>query len=222
MQKTFSARPSHRRGDGGGKKPEAAKNPAESKKFGVVSISISVFPVVLGMRRPRKTQVGATYHVVARANRREHILRDDRAKHLFLETVQRAKEKYSFRILNICIMGNHFHLMIEPARNESLSKIMQWILSVFARQFNRAYSLEGHVWYDRFKSKIISSLRQFVATFSYISENPVRANLVTRSEDYAYGGPAFIRAGPGWIVERPSALVRLLFPGFGNQALPVQ
>lgn len=157
--------------------------------------------------------------MVARANRREFILRDDHAKHMFLETVRRAKEKYSFRIINMCVMGNHFHLMIEPGRNQSLSKIMQWILSVFARQFNRAYELEGHVWYDRFKSKLVSSLRQFMATFNYISENPVRANLVARSADYPYGGPAFIRAGPNWIIDCPSSLVRLLFPGFGIAAI---
>lgn len=138
---------------------------------------------------------------------------------MFLETVQRAKEKYPFRIINICIMGNHFHLMIEPGREANLSRIMQWILGVFAQQFNRAHSLNGHVWYDRFKSKIVASLRQFMATFSYISENPVRANLVVRSEDYPYGGTAFIRAGPGRIVDPPSTLVRLLFPEFARTAL---
>lgn len=143
---------------------------------------------------------------------------------MFLETVQRAKAKYSFRIINMCVMDNHFHLMIQPGRGESLSKIMQWILSVFARQFNRTYSLQGHVWYDRFKSKIVSSLRQFIATFGYIDENPVRAELVARSADYPFGGLAFIcagiRAGPGELVERPSPLVELLFPAFRPPSLP--
>ena len=135
-------------------------------------------------------------------------------KRIFVETVQRAKGKYSFRIINICVMDNHFHLMIEPGREQNLSRIMHWILSVFAKQFNRAYSLHGHVWYDRFKSKIVYSLRQFMATFGYIDENPVRAKVVARSADYAYGGHAFIRAGPGRLVDRPSRLVQLLFPAF--------
>jgi putative transposase len=139
---------------------------------------------------------------------------------MFLETVRRAKEKYSFRIINVCVMDNHFHLMIEPGRDESLSKIMQWILSVFARQFNRAFSLQGHVWYDRFKSKIVSSLRQFMATFAYIDENPVRAKLAARSTDYPYCGRTLIRAGPRALVDPPSRLVELLFPGFHRPRLP--
>jgi len=166
------------------------------------------------MRRARKITAGATYHVVARANRREFILRSDAMKQMFLETVQRAKKKYVFHLVNVCIMDNHFHLMIEPGKDESLSRIMQWILSVFALRYNRAYSLEGHVWYDRFKSKVIGSLRQFIATFRYISDNPVKAGLVERAIEYRYGGPALVRDGPGGILAVPSMLVQLLFPEF--------
>jgi hypothetical protein len=71
-----------------------------------------------------------------------------------------------------------------------------------------------------FKSKIVWSLRQFMATFGYIDENPVRAELVANSRDYSYGGCAFIGAGPGKLVDRPSRLVQLLFPAFRLARLP--
>ncbi|TVQ26237.1 MAG: transposase [Spirochaetaceae bacterium] len=157
---------------------------------------------------------GATYHVMARANRREFILRADEMKDLFIATVRRAKRKYNFRVINICIMSNHFHLMIEPDRTESLSRIMQWILSVFAVSYNREFSLEGHVWYDRFKSKVVSSLRQFMATFSYINENPVKAGIVAVAHQYPYGGVALVRDGPRRTIDSPDTLVALLFPEF--------
>ena len=171
------------------------------------------------MRKKRITKIGATYHVVARANRREFILRSDATKDLFIETVIRAKRKYAFRVINICIMGNHFHIMIEPGRNESLSRIMQWILSVFAVCYNRELGLEGHVWYDRFKSKIISSLRQFISTFTYINDNPVRAGIVSAPQLYPYGGIALIRDGPPGIIDSPDILVERLFPGFRSSLL---
>ena len=53
-------------------------------------------------------------------------------KDLFLETVARAKRKYDFRIDNFCVMGNHFHMIVQPLNGVSLSAIMQWIMSVFA------------------------------------------------------------------------------------------
>lgn len=173
-----------------------------------------------GVRTPRKCVDGATYHVVARANRREFILEDTRVKRLFLKTLAEAKEKYRFQVINLCIMSNHVHLMIATEPDHSISRIMQWILGVFALRFNRAHSLQGHVWYDRFKSRIVGSLRQYLATFRYILENPVRARLVERPEEYAFNGCVLIREGPTGGVDPPGSLLRVLFPGFGQQQLP--
>jgi hypothetical protein len=65
---------------------------------------------------------------------------------LFLTIVVRAKGRYRFRIWNFCIMGNHIHFLIEPAKGESLSAVMQWILGEFAMSYNRRCGLTGHVW----------------------------------------------------------------------------
>jgi putative transposase len=88
-------------------------------------------------------RIGATYHVIAHMNRRELILNSQETKSMFLEVVRREKSRHSFSLKNFCIMGNHIHFMIEPAHDESLSRIMQWILSVFAAQYNRRFHLMG-------------------------------------------------------------------------------
>ena len=167
-----------------------------------------------GMREPRRIVEGATYHVIARANRREFILSSNVVKAIFIRILIRARTKFDFTVVNICIMENHVHLMLRPGDEESLSRIMQWILSCFAMRFNRHYGIHGHVWYDRFKSFVIANLRQFQRTFSYISDNPVRAGLAATAGDYKYNGLAFIRDGPGRVVDPPTEVVRLLFPGF--------
>ncbi len=88
------------------------------------------------MRHSRILSEGSWYHVYAKINRAECIFDNKGIKDLFLKVVLRAKTKarhpYKFEIANFCIMGNHIHFLIRPARGESLSKIMQWILSVFA------------------------------------------------------------------------------------------
>lgn len=50
------------------------------------------------------------------------MLQSDAIKHLFIETVERAKGKLAFTVTNICIMDNHFHVMITPARGESVPR----------------------------------------------------------------------------------------------------
>lgn len=153
------------------------------------------------MRRRRVLREGASYHVVARANRKEFILESDVVKQLFIHTILRAKRRYKFELITICLMSNHVHMMVRPARDESLSRIMQWILSVFAIRFNLQLGLHGHVWYDRFKSKVIASFRQFVATIAYIAANPVRAGLVERAEDYRFGSCRLARDGPAGLLD---------------------
>jgi hypothetical protein len=73
---------------------------------------------------------------------------------------------------------------------------MQWILSVFALQYNKLYSYKGHVWYDRFKSKVIKTLQQLINTFLYIANNPVRAGLTNHPLEFVYNGMSFQKNGP--------------------------
>lgn len=167
------------------------------------------------MRKSRELKDGAVYHVTARANRKEMILDNRGMKDLFLEVLARAKGKYRFRIENFCIMGNHIHLMIRPGAGESLSKIMQWILSVFAMAYNRIHGFTGHVWGCRFFSRIMASFRQFVTVFLYIDQNPVKANQVEDARDWRYGGLWHDRHGLRGILDGLEEWGRLICPEHG-------
>lgn len=164
------------------------------------------------MRKPRLLLKDATYHVVARANRKEMILKSPEIKTLFLGIVAKAKKRFAFTLDNFCIMGNHFHFIIRPRNGECLSKIMQWILSVFAMAYNKMHHMCGHVWGERFFSKIIKDLKEYMATFNYIDENPVRSGLVKNRTDWKFGGLNFRRRGRKGIVEPLPSLLSWLFP----------
>lgn len=131
------------------------------------------------------------------------IFHSDQMKDLFLDVVKRAKCRYHFRIENFCIMGNHFHFIIIPGHKESLSSIMQWILGVFAIRFNRMNHLSGHVWGQRFFSRIIRTIGELQHISQYIDDNPVMAGLVQDSRDWPYGGLSHSLLGVGDIVDWP-------------------
>ena len=160
----------------------------------------------MGETKLRKRRIlieDATYHVTARANRNEYILKEPKIKALLLNTLKNAKKKYKFSIATFCIMNNHIHLMIRPSGNENLSRIMQWILSIFAVKYNKIFNYIGHVWYDRFHSKVIYNFLQYVRTFIYIGENPVKANIVKEPEQYEYSGSFHIKNELYYILDPP-------------------
>lgn len=164
------------------------------------------------MRKPRQLRDGARYHVTARANRKEMILDSRAIKELFLSVIRRAKRKYSFRIENFCIMGNHFHLVVVPLKGESLSTIMRWIMGVFAMAFNRIHGYVGHVWAGRFFSRIIATIRDLVETFLYIDQNPAKAKQVIDPCAWRYGGLWECRSGMHDLLDEAMPCLYLLFP----------
>jgi REP element-mobilizing transposase RayT len=164
------------------------------------------------MRKPRQLCEGARYHVTARINRKEMILARASVRVLFLSTIVRAKRKYRFQIWNFCIMGNHIHFLIEPREGENLSAIMRWILGVFAMSYNHKCRITGHVWGERFHSRILDGLREFVLSFTYIDENPVKAGLAAHVHEWHHGGLYHARAGCRDILGVTPQWLRLLFP----------
>lgn len=143
------------------------------------------------MRKPRQTRDNARYHVSARANRKEMIFDREYSKILMMQTILRAKRKFAFSLENFCIMGNHYHLIIKPGKHENLSRILQWIMSVFAMAYNRHFNLSGHVWGERFFSRILQSLKEYLRIFEYIDDNPVKAGLVRSKAMWPFGRFAY-------------------------------
>lgn len=170
------------------------------------------------MRRPRLLQEGARYHVTARINRQEMILAHESIRDFFLSFVSRAKKKYHFRLWNFCLMGNHIHFLIEPERGENLSAIMRWILGVFASAYNRQHGLSGHVWGERFHSRILNTLREFILAFAYIDENPVKAGLVGSALYWRHSGLYHARTGRRDILDDIPPWLGWFFPDYTVQS----
>ncbi len=164
------------------------------------------------MRQSRLLKEGACYHVTAQINKKELLLDSPAAKRLFIDVLMRARKKYSFRVENFSIMGNHYHLMIEPRNGNSLSDIMRWIMSVFAMAYNRHNNSCGHVWNGRFFSRIIHSIGQFIKIFAYIDENPVVAQLISNKFDWEFGGLWHHRRGLNSIIDAPHDFILAGFP----------
>jgi putative transposase len=141
-------------------------------------------------RRLRHLKEGATYHVVASANRGEIIFKKAAMKKLFLAFLKKAKKKYGFSVAHFCIMGNHVHLVIRPNDDAtySLSKTMQWLLGNFSKAWNKVHGLKGHLWKARFFSRVIENDADLRNVIQYLNENPVKAGLVKRAEEWEYGG----------------------------------
>ncbi len=136
-------------------------------------------------RKKRIWYPGAVYHVMSRGNRRTAIFKDHSDYVHFLHIIKLISEKHPFKIHSICLMTNHFHLVMETADIE-LWRIMQKILSIYAEEFNHRYGYNGHLFEGRYISSIIEDDRYFLEVSRYIHLNPVKALMVREPIVYEY------------------------------------
>lgn len=127
-------------------------------------------------RPPRLQLAGGTYHVTSRGNRRQAIYQDDDDRRRFLALRDRVVCRCGWRLRAYCLMTNHFHLLLETPK-PNLSAGMQWLKCNYAAYFNERHSLDGHLFQQRFGSRLIETDEHLAEALSYIAFNPVRAGL---------------------------------------------
>jgi REP element-mobilizing transposase RayT len=138
--------------------------------------------------RRRKLKKGAAYEVSCKINRGEIIFNNDFIITLFFNTIKRCKKKYSFSIKDFLIRENYVEFVILPRENSPLPRIMQWINSVFAKKYNKTMGISGRLWKERYSSKIIESVEEFIEVFEDIKKNSLIAKLVKWVRNYWYSG----------------------------------
>lgn len=102
-----------------------------------------------------------------------------------LEVLRFVKGTSDFSLYAFCLMTNHFHLLIEIGA-DSLSHVMHRIQTTWAKRFNIARKRRGHVFQDRFKSRLCETDEYLMWLLRYIHMNPVRAKLVSAPEDWPW------------------------------------
>ncbi len=138
------------------------------------------------MTRPLRIQLrGGVYHVTARGDGRQALFADDADCERFLDVLAAAVTRYQLLCHAYCLMGNHYHLLLEtPGANLSLA--MRQLNGVYAQHFNRRHERPGHVTQGRFHAQIVDRDSYFGEVCRYIALNPVRAGLATLPGEWAW------------------------------------
>jgi REP element-mobilizing transposase RayT len=104
--------------------------------------------------------------------------------------IKEYQKVYNFKVYAYCLMDNHIHLILDP-NGADISKIMHCINFKYARYFNAEHKRHGHLFQDRFKSRVVVNNRYLLALSSYIHNNPLDVKgYESNPEDYYYSSLA--------------------------------
>lgn len=149
---------------------------------------------------PRTMRVLGTtgiYHIMLRGNERKNIFLGNEEKQRFLKSIAIKQKDIDFSVYCYCVMDNHVHILLDTKGND-LSVIMKAIAVRYASFYNAKHQRVGHVFQDRFKSEAIEDERYLMAVIRYIHNNPVKAGIVFKVEDYPWSSySCYIKPKPG-------------------------
>jgi putative transposase len=141
-------------------------------------------------------QAQALYHVTSRGDRRESIYVDDLDRTVWLVVLSQVCARFNWRCHAWCLMGNHFHVLIETPE-PNLSAGMRQLNGVYTQRFKRRHGKVGHVFQGRFKAILVE--RE-----GYLLEvsRSVRAGIVRDVAEWpwsSYPAMARMEPAPPWL-----------------------
>lgn len=91
-----------------------------------------------------------------------------------------------YRLIAVCVMPDHVHIILTPNDGVSLSRIMQGIKGASSRHINLLRGSSGALWQLESWDRIIRDDDELQQKLGYMLMNPVEAGLI--SEPWSYVG----------------------------------
>lgn len=137
-------------------------------------------------RTARIKNEAGIYHIMVRSISDVALFKNNKDKDKYLQLIKKYQEIFLFKVYSYCLMTTHGHIIIDCC-GADISKIMKSINQCYSAYFNKKYGRCGHVFQDRFKSKLVDNDRYLIALSAYIHNNPRDINTYRNHiEKYKY------------------------------------
>jgi putative transposase len=137
-------------------------------------------------RKLRYEVVGLPQHVVQRGNNRQACFYQEEDYRFYLECLGEASKKHACDIHAYVLMTNHVHILATPQEIGGIARMMQSIGRRYVYYINWLYRRTGTLWEGRYKASLIEGDQHLLVCTRYIENNPVRAGMVEKAEDYPW------------------------------------
>ena len=137
------------------------------------------------MSHVRRNSSTGFYHVILIGNNHQRIFEDREDCRKFLYVLGDSQRSCGFTVLAYCLMSNHIHLLVRPAKI-SLGNVFMGFGARYVRWYNEKYSRTGHLFQERYKSKPVNNLPYLLTVVRYIHLNPVKAGICKAPDQYEF------------------------------------
>jgi putative transposase len=129
------------------------------------------------------------YFVTTCTFRRRAILASKEVAGILIDEWQSAQDRHGWTIGRYVIMPDHVHFFCSAELDaKSLPVFMQAWKQWTSKRMARELSFSGNLWQEQFFDHVLRSTESYSQKWDYVRENPIRAGLVTKIEDWPWQG----------------------------------
>lgn len=124
------------------------------------------------------------FHIMVQGINKEKIFNTNENKEKYIDLIYKNSE--GIEIIAYCIMNNHTHILV---KTDSINKMQNWMKKTntgYAIYYNKINDRVGYVFRDRYKSQVIKNEKHLYTCVDYIHDNPVKAYICKKREEYEF------------------------------------
>ncbi|HVS83356.1 MAG TPA: transposase [Pyrinomonadaceae bacterium] len=100
-------------------------------------------------------------------------------------------DQTKYRLVAWVIMPNHAHMLCTPRFGHNLAEIMHLLKSYTSNEANKILSRKGRFWQKEYFDRYIRNVRHYSKVLAYIENNPVKARLCEKPEEWPFSSARF-------------------------------
>ena len=161
--------------------------------------------------RPPAGFGGTTFHVVNRATHGQLICNDFGEYLTFIRILAWALRGSPVDLFALCVMPNHFHLLVRPVDDKDLAAFMHRFQMTHALRLRQWSATQGRgaVYQGRYRASRVHDESYFYRAVRYVERNPVRAALAKRPDEWMWSSASPVAEIQGirlaeWPLPRPT------------------
>lgn len=137
-------------------------------------------------RQARKDLNTPFIHVMIQGVNKEYIFYKKEYIEKYMEIMKKNQKDYDFIIIAYCMMNNHAHFLVYTEDIEEFGRFMQKTNLIYAQMYNKEEKRCGVLFRNRYQTEPIYNINYLINCINYIHNNPVKAKMVEKCEDYKY------------------------------------
>jgi len=129
---------------------------------------------------------GEIYHVYNRGALKTTLFFNSQMYELFIDLLNKYAAMYHISIIALCLMPNHFHLVIRVEKGGDVATFMRCLCCTYSKRTNAQLRRTGTIYQGRYRMKHVRTESYLRCLIMYVHANPMKAGLADTPMQWPY------------------------------------